>query len=49
MVLPNSGIVRFIRKQRGGLMSDKESRSKPTNFLEINAGNHPDNTAIIGI
>ena len=30
-------------------MSDKESRSKPTNFLEINAGNHPDNTAIIGI
>ena len=30
-------------------MSDKEPRSKPTNFLEINAGNHPDKTAIIGI
>ena len=30
-------------------MSDKEHRSKPTNFLEIHAGNHPDKTAIIGI
>lgn len=30
-------------------MSDKESRSKPTNFLEIHAGNHPDKTAIIGL
>jgi len=30
-------------------MSDKEPRSKPTNFLEIHAGNHPDKTAIIGI
>jgi fatty-acyl-CoA synthase len=30
-------------------MSDKEPRSKPTNFLEINAGNHSDKTAIIGI
>ena len=30
-------------------MSDKEPRSKPTNFLEIHAGNQPDKTAIIGI
>ena len=30
-------------------MSDEESRSKPTNFLEIHAGNHPDKTAIIGL
>ncbi len=30
-------------------MSDKESRSKPTNFLEIHAGNQPDKTAIIGL
>ena len=30
-------------------MTDKEPRSKPTNFLEIHAGNQPDKTAIIGL
>lgn len=30
-------------------MSDKESRSKPTNFLEIHAGNQADKIAIIGL
>ena len=30
-------------------MSEPEPRSKPTNFLEIHAGNQPDNTAIIGL
>ncbi|GEM_PF-5462145 len=30
-------------------MADKEPRSKPTNFLEIHAGNHPDKTAFIGL
>jgi len=30
-------------------MSNNQPRSKPTNFLEIHAGNHPDKTAIIGI
>ena len=30
-------------------MGNNEPRSKPTNFLEIHAGNHPDKTAIIGM
>jgi fatty-acyl-CoA synthase len=30
-------------------MNDKEHRSKPTNFLEIHAGNNPDKTAFIGL
>ncbi len=30
-------------------MNDEQTRSKPTNFLEIHAGNHPDKTAIIGL
>ena len=30
-------------------MSAAPTRSKPTNFLEIHAGSHPDKTAIIGI
>jgi hypothetical protein len=30
-------------------MSDNVTRSKPTNFLEIHAGNQPDKTAIIGL
>ena len=35
--------------EKGGGMNDKEPRSKPTNFLEIHAGNHPDKTAFIGL
>ena len=30
-------------------MSEQEPRSKPTNFLEIHAGNQPDKTALIGL
>jgi fatty-acyl-CoA synthase len=30
-------------------MSEEQTRSKPTNFLEIHAGNLPDKTAIIGM
>jgi len=30
-------------------MNDTQPRSKPTNFLEIHAGNHPDKTAVIGL
>lgn len=30
-------------------MNDAQPRSKPTNFLEIHAGSHPDKTAIIGL
>ena len=30
-------------------MNDSQPRSKPTNFLEIHAGNHPDKTACIGL
>ncbi len=30
-------------------MNANEPRSKPTNFLEIHAGNHPDKIAIIGL
>lgn len=30
-------------------MNDTQPRSKPTNFLEIHAGNHPDKTAFIGL
>ena len=30
-------------------MGEQEPRSKPTNFLEIHAGNQPDRTAIIGL
>jgi len=30
-------------------MSEQEPRSKPTNFLEIHAGNQPDKMAIIGL
>ena len=30
-------------------MNDAQPRSKPTNFLEVHAGNHPDKTAIIGL
>jgi len=30
-------------------MREQEPRSKPTNFLEIHAGNQPDKTALIGL
>ncbi len=30
-------------------MSETKARQKPPNFLEINAGNHPDKMAIIGM
>jgi hypothetical protein len=30
-------------------MNDTQPRSKPANFLEINAGHHPEKTVIIGL
>jgi fatty-acyl-CoA synthase len=38
-----------ITNRKGGIMNDNEPRAKPTNFLEIHAGNHPDKIAIIGL
>lgn len=41
--------IQVQKSGKGGHRSEPEPRSKPTNFLEIHAGNQPDKTAIIGL